>query len=125
MDKEEIFDLFKKQFKYGHPEFYNLIIRMCEIHEIKNKGYGLGDPLGNFRLCEKIGIPAWKGCFVRMGDKWARLTNLIRKQGEEEYQDAIKMESIEDTLIDLANYCLLCLILLREEKNGYGRSQSS
>ena len=31
-----------------------------------------------------------------------------------EYKDAIKMENLEDTLIDLANYSLLCIILLRE-----------
>ena len=105
---------FKSLFKYGHPMFYDLLFKMAEIHEIKNKGYGIGDPLGNFKLCEQIGIPAWKGCLVRMGDKWARLNNLVIKVDNPEFQDVVGMESLEDTLIDLANYALLCLILLRE-----------
>jgi len=111
----------RKIFPYGHPNFYWQLIRMCEIHNIKNKGYGLGDPLGNFRMCEQIGIPAWKGCWVRMSDKWARLTNLIAKMDDKNFQDAIKMESIEDTLIDLANYAVLCLILFKEWKKRVGK----
>lgn len=107
---------FKKIWKYGHPEFYELIIKMAEIHEVKNKGYGIGNPLGNFQESERFGVPAWQGCMVRMSDKWARLCNMAVKLDNPEYQDAVKMESLEDTLIDLANYSLLCLILLKEAK---------
>jgi len=107
---------FKKIWKYGHPEFYDLILKMAEIHEIKNKGYGIGNPLGNFAESERFGISAWKGCMVRMSDKWSRLCNMAAKIDNPEYQDAVKMESLEDTLIDLACYSLLCLILLKESK---------
>ena len=105
---------FKEYWKYGHPMFYELILQMCKIHEIKNKGYGIGNPLGNFMECERFNIPAWKGCLVRMTDKYSRICNLVAKMDNPEYQDAIKMENLEDTLIDLANYSLLCIILLRE-----------
>jgi len=107
---------FKKYWKnkFGHPMFYELIWQMCEIHSIKNKGYGIGNPLGNFMECERFNIPAWKGCLVRITDKYSRICNLVAKMDNPEYKDAIKMENLEDTLIDLANYSLLCIILLRE-----------
>jgi hypothetical protein len=113
---KELRENFRKSFKFGHPEFYSLILKMCEIHEIKNKSYGIGNPLGNFQMSETFGVPAWKGCLVRMSDKWSRICNLTMKMDNPEYADAISMEGIEDTLIDLANYSLLCLILLQESK---------
>jgi len=123
MKKEEILREFRKIWKYGHPMFYELVIKMCEIHEVKNKGYGGGNPLGNFMECERLGIPAWKGCLVRMGDKWTRINNLARKMDDPDMQDAVKMESLEDTLIDLANYSLLCLILLKEREKNEGKKK--
>jgi len=112
---------FKKIWKFGHPEFYDLIIKMAEIHEIKNKSYGIGNPLGNFQESERFGLPAWKGCMVRMSEG-SRLCNLVVKLDNPEYQDTVKMESLEDTLIDLANYSLLCLILLKESKKKFAVS---
>lgn len=120
VDKEEyrnkVIKDFKGLWKFGHPMFYDLIIQMCEIHEVKNKSYGIGNPLGNFMECERFGIPAWKGCLVRITDKVSRIYNLTSKIENPDYADAFKMENLEDTLIDLANYSLLCLILLREAK---------
>jgi len=116
IELEGIYRLMKQKWKYGHPDFYRLLLRMGEIHNIKNKGYGIGDPLGNFLECERFGIEAWKGCLVRMSDKYSRLCNLAAKIDSPEYQDAIKLENLEDTLIDLANYSLLCIILLRRRK---------
>lgn len=114
--KEEVLENFKRIWKYGHPLFYDLIIEMCKIHEVKNKSYGIGQPLGNFMESERFGIPAWKGCLVRMSDKVTRVYNLTSKMGKPEYADAFEMENLEDTLLDLANYSILCLILLREAK---------
>lgn len=114
---EDIKEQFKKIWKHGHPQFFDLLIKMAEIHEIKNKGYGIGNPLGNFLESERFGIPAWKGCLVRLSDKVSRLYNLTAKMDDPNYADAVKMESIEDTLIDLANYSLLCLILFKERKD--------
>jgi hypothetical protein len=92
---------------------------MAEIHSIKNKGYAGGNALGNFMESERFGVEAWKGCLVRISDKVSRIYNLTKRMDDPEFQDAIKMEGLEDTLIDLANYSLLCMILLRErEKNG-------
>jgi len=98
----------------GHPMFYELLTKMAEIHSSKNKDYATGhhkDPLANFKLSKQMGIPAWKGALVRITDKISRLWSFAKK---EDY--AIKSESFEDTLIDLANYSLLCLILYKESK---------
>jgi len=107
---------FKALYKFGHPMFYDLIIDLCNIHEVKNKAYGIGNPLGNFMECERFGIPAWKGALVRITDKVARVYNLTTKIGNPEYADAFEIENLEDTLFDLSCYALLCLILFREEK---------
>ena len=94
----------------GHPDFYKLLDKMAEIHSAKNHDYSKGqkDPLSNFRMCEGFGIPAWKGVLVRISDKFSRITQLSTKEAE------VKDESFEDTLLDMANYCLLCIILRRE-----------
>lgn len=91
-----------------NPKFYALLDKIKALHDKKNNDYATGqDPFSNFRECEKLGIPAWKGCLVRMGDKWARINNLVGKQANN--------EPIEDSLLDLAVYSTICL-LLREEK---------
>ena len=41
--------------------------------------------------------PAWQGSVVRMGDKYARISNFIKK-GEFKFKE----ESIKDTLMDMA-----------------------
>ena len=109
--KEEIIE--EKKY-YGHPLFYQLLDELKEIHSQKNHDYaGEDDPLKNFRMSENMGIPAWKGCLIRISDKFSRLCSFAKK---EEYE--VKDESIEDTLKDLAVYSLICLILYRGENNS-------
>ena len=47
-----------------------------------------------------------------MTDKLTRIASFVRKGFNE-----VKDETIEDTLPDLANYSLLCLIEFRKETN--------
>lgn len=54
-------------------------------------------------------LPAEKAIFVRMSDKVARLASLA--SGE---KDRVG-ESIEDTLLDLAGYCVLAIIAMEED----------
>jgi hypothetical protein len=96
---------------YGHPDFYKLIDELKEIHSRKNHDYAGKDPLSNLKVSESFGIPAWKGCLIRMSDKWSRITQLANK-GE----SLVKDESIIDTLKDLSIYSLLCIILFKEKK---------
>lgn len=97
----------------GHPRFYELLEEMRETHNRKNHDYATDtDPLSNLRLCETFGVEAWLGTLVRMADKWSRITELSKKEA------MVADESIKDTLIDLANYSLLCYILLEEHEKG-------
>jgi hypothetical protein len=96
----------------GHPEFYNLLMQIAELHARKNADYAkTTDPLSNLRQCEAFGIPAWKGVLIRITDKFSRVTQL--GSGKEAQ---VKDESIEDTLMDMAVYSLLAIVLLREGK---------
>lgn len=55
---------------------------------------------------------AMNGLRVRMHDKLARLNNLVDKGNTPNY------ESIEDTLIDLANYAIIGLLVQRGQWEG-------
>ena len=95
----------------GHPVFYELLQKMADIHSVKNQDYGQGNPLGNFMESQKFGINPFMGVLVRMSDKWSRVCSLVNKANME---GEVKDESIEDTLIDLANYAILALVIKRE-----------
>lgn len=81
-----------------------------QIHETyiqKNRAYG-----NSFdQSCDDFGITA---AMVRMSDKWNRLKTLTKNpdipQGD---------ESVKDTLLDLANYCVMTYLYLdaKEKKD--------
>lgn len=86
-----------------HEEF---TAKMYDICRRKNQDYagGAGDPFANFRRVEALGVCATElGFLVRMTDKMSRLATLLQPGAEAQVKD----ESVEDTLIDLANYSLL------------------
>lgn len=109
----------KRRFKSGLVVTYNTpdeyfgptnkyeehLYTMLDIHELyytKNQDYG--DAFT--QSLDKHGPIA---ALVRMEDKWNRLSNLM-SSGKEGY---IKSESVEDTLIDLANYAIMTALYLR------------
>lgn len=103
---------------HGHPRFYELLDEMKRIHNMKNADYSAGeDPLSNFRIIERMGIPAWMGIVVRLTDKLSRIMQLTRKTLEGR-EAAVKDETIKDTLLDAANYSLLCIVLYEEWVKG-------
>jgi len=97
---------------YGHPDFFKYLKEMAHIHSIKNRDYSASDtdPFRNFRMSELIGIPAWKGALIRLGDKFIRINNLALKG-----KAAVVDEKITDTLIDMGVYALIVRILYEEE----------
>lgn len=101
----------------GHPEFHKLIVQMKDIHDRKNADYGNGKQLGNFMECVEFGVDAFRGVLVRLSDKYSRIKSLANRDNME---GEVKDESIEDTLLDLANYALLAIVIRREtnEKNN-------
>lgn len=78
-----------------------------EIIKKKNCDYGADDDcFANFRMFGELGF------LVRMGDKLSRLKTILSRGSAE-----VKDESVEDTIIDAANYLYL-LLAYRSEKNG-------
>lgn len=93
--------------------FYELLEEMKRTHDAKRHDYAsTEDVFANFRHCEIAGIPAWKGVCVRISDKFSRIMGFAKKG-----KLKVKDESVKDTLIDMANYALIALILY-EEQNG-------
>jgi hypothetical protein len=90
-----------------------LMDECLEVARMKNADYATSDDaFANFKLCEVIaGIPTEQGMYVRMTDKIARIGHLLTKEA------AVKTESLEDALSDLANYALLLRVYL-EHKRG-------
>ena len=73
--------------------------KLNEIYKAKNHDYG--DSFGE--LFDEMGI---QSVLIRLTDKVNRLKRLALVEQE------VKNESIEDTLIDLANYSIMTLIEL-------------
>jgi hypothetical protein len=99
-----------------HPTsqaFFDLCDALKEMHRRKSSDYGCPsgtDPLANIRNGAKfVGIPDWKGAMVRLSDKVTRLAS-YNATGR------LENESLDDTLLDLASYSLLALLLHREER---------
>ena len=79
--------------------------KMVEITKQKNADYtGTSeDPFSNFTRVEALGIcTTEQGFLTRMTDKLSRITSFAQKGFL-----LVKDESVEDTLMDLANYCIL------------------
>lgn len=95
-----------------NPRFIELLDVMKDLYTKKNAAYaGLDtdDPFKNFRFAENFGVSPFVGCLVRMGDKIMRVGNLIKNPNAEQVG-----ESITDTLMDLAVYCLNAICLYEE-----------
>lgn len=95
-------------------KYIQLLEDMKQLHINKNAGYAgedNPDAWANFREAEDLGVSAFKGCLVRASDKWIRIRNLLRNPANEKVG-----ESVKDTLMDLASYCLIAICLMEEEK---------
>ena len=91
------------------------VARHLEITKILNqlydsKGHDYGDSFGE--TYQKLGIIS---ALTRISDKYNRLISLSTKPEEER---RIKDESIQDTLLDLSNYCIMTVIEMESEKGN-------
>lgn len=89
--------------------------KMFEITSKKNHDYtgGSDDPFFNFSRVEALGIASTEqGFLTRMTDKVSRLITFSQK-GFLKVSD----ESAEDTLFDLANYCLLMAAYIKSKRD--------
>ena len=87
----------------GSPEFYNRVIKLCELHAKKSADYiGGVDPFWNF-----ITHAALKGCSVRDVFAFYQTGKDARLMALKLSSSAAMNESAEDTLMDKAVYYLL------------------
>lgn len=90
--------------------------RMVATAEKKNADYAGASvkPFANFSHVEDLGIATTEqGFLTRMTDKLCRITTFAKK-GVLQVSD----ESVEDTLLDLANYALLMAAYVKAKKAG-------
>lgn len=98
--------------RHGDPRFYRLLEEIAALHASKNHDYAKTDePLSNLNRSRALGVEPWRGVLVRMSDKWSRIEQLSNGK-------APKNESLRDSLIDLAVYALLDVVLLDEQEKG-------
>lgn len=85
--------------------FKSITERMLETYKKKNADYGssFDKSMNEFGLMSAV---------VRMSDKMERLKSLVKKDAK------VKDESVEDTLLDLANYCIMTVMHLKVNKDG-------
>jgi hypothetical protein len=88
--------------KTMNREEYDAIIQQCrDISIRKNNDYG----------CDTMMRFAEKGLVVRMNDKMERLINLIWNDVDKQVSD----EKIEDTALDMVNYSIYLVMMLRKQ----------
>lgn len=91
-------------------KFDKVLEELRELHNRKQADYGRDtDPFANVRASEDFGIDGWVGSIIRANDKMRRLQAAARGQN-------LKNESVEDSLVDLAVYAIISLLLYREAK---------
>ena len=91
--------------------FNEIVKEMTELHDRKNRDYAGSEYLSNFLMCERMGIPAWKGSLIRLSDKVSRLMNIARTD-----EISVSDETITDTLTDLGVYAIVTRILYEHSK---------
>lgn len=86
--------------------FQELTTKMAETYAAKNHDYGnsFGETMSEF------GVVA---AAVRMSDKMSRIKSYAKKTHDEMM---VKTESLEDTLLDLANYAIMTIVELKTIK---------
>lgn len=87
-------------------EYQNILNQMMQLHKSKSEDYSPW----NVKGVGEVGVA------VRIWDKTARLMNLLGwdiGSGKILKSKSPKNESIEDTLLDLASYAIIMIVLLR------------
>ena len=90
---------------WNERTFKSIVDKMFETYQKKNADYGSSFS----KLYDKFGM---KSVLIRLTDKYNRLEALTESGAEPQVKD----ESIEDTLMDMANYAILAIIELRARK---------
>ena len=89
--------------------------KMVAITAAKNADYSGASKddfaFANFESVAIFGVNPLHGFITRITDKLARISTFVKKGILQ-----VKDESVEDTLLDLANYCILMAGYIRSQK---------
>ncbi len=103
----------REQFLNDHGNICN---SLKELTKNKSQDYtGASEsPYFNFEMVEKAFkiTTTEQGFLVRLTDKFSRICNLLKPGAVQKVKD----ESIEDTLLDLANYSIILVCYLRSKR---------
>lgn len=84
-------------------EFRDITNSMIQTYQAKNQDYG-----NSFeKTLDRFGLVA---SIIRLSDKMNRIESLSQKKAK------VESESIEDTLLDLANYAIMTVIWFRKNR---------
>jgi hypothetical protein len=99
----------------GDPQFLRDLTELRNLHLSKGHDYAdEGDPLRNYVVSSEAGgVEPWRGAFIRLAEKFHRLSNLLKKN------DAPNHESLDDTLMDLAAMALIVKSLRAREQTQH------
>lgn len=99
----------QQKYRPGTDAFVAVLEELRSLHLRKTMDYGVDeDALANIRnSADVINVPAYAGCVLRMADKMQRLRSFFRR-GEVEF------DGVEDTLLDIAAYAAIALVVYRE-----------
>ena len=94
----------EKQHQKKVNAFEDVTINLRNLYDAKNRDYG--DSFG--QSFQKWGLPM--SC-IRLGDKLNRLESFAQKKDMK-----VDDESVEDTLMDMANYAIMTLVEMNMRK---------
>lgn len=105
------------RYRPGTDKFIEALDEIKALHLRKTLDYGQDDDaLSNIRSSsDVINVSPWAGCVLRISDKMHRLKAFFRR-------GRVEFDGVEDTLLDIAAYAVIALVLHREETH---RCQSS
>lgn len=98
----------KENIKVNEKDIREHLNKMGDVFAVKNKKYG-----NSFETSvDKYGLIA---ALTRISDKFNRIENLILTR-----DDGTDDESVADTLIDMANYCVMTAVYMKNSKYDNG-----
>ena len=102
---QNIIDEYESVFNKSE-EFKSITSQMLNTYIKKNNDYG-----NSFdKSMDEFGMTS---AIIRMNDKLERLKTLSKKES------MVKDESVQDTLLDLANYAIMTVMYLKKQNHGY------
>lgn len=112
LELDEIDKKFNEKFLELGTAFDFIQIEQYQLFQRKMLSYGKSNiTLGTSMETQEERDFALLGVTIRLNDKLSRLKNLLINKGD----DFIKDESIEDTIIDIANYGVIALMVKRNK----------